>query len=126
MITSTSQPEKYLARFSDGAHEALSDTTPQYGGASAGFKPMTLLEAALANCITIVLRMAADKKGIPLAGVNATVTLKTDDPAQTVFEYSIELLGELTDEQRSFLLRAANACPVKKALAKPVVFQEKA
>lgn len=125
MITSISQPEKYLTRFSDGEHEGLSDTTPQYGGAFAGFRPMTLLEAALANCITMMLRIAADKKGMPLAGVNASVTLKTDDPAQTVFEYSIELLGELTDEQRTFLLRAANACPVKKALAKPVVFKEK-
>ncbi len=123
MITSTSLPEKFLARFSDGEHEGLTDTTPKYGGASAGFKPVELLEASLASCITTVLRIAADKRGIPLSGVKATVSLNLESKDESVFTYSIELQGELTDEQRATLLRAAEACPVKKALSRTVVFQ---
>lgn len=124
MIRSQSLPEKYKAVFSDGEHECATDTTAQWGGAGAGFKPMELLEASLAACIQTVLRMAADKRGIPLAGVTVTATLDTSSAAETVFGYKIELSGELTDEQRATLLRSVAGCPVKKALSKPVVFKE--
>lgn len=123
MITSTGLPEKYLARFTDGKREALTDTTPQHGGTGAGFKPMDLLEAAVASCITTVLRMAADKRGIPLTGIRASVGLNLESKEESVFTYSVELDGELTDEQRSTLLRAAEACPVKKALSRSIVFR---
>ncbi|MDP2847717.1 MAG: OsmC family protein [Humidesulfovibrio sp.] len=124
MITSTSQPDKYLARFTDGTHEAFADTTPEYGGAFAGFKPVDLLEAALANCITMVVRIAADKRGIPLAGVIVTAHLNRDNKDESVFEYTIDLQGELTDDQRAGLLRAASGCPVKKILSGAVSFKD--
>jgi putative redox protein len=124
MITSTSLPEKYLARFTDGTHEALADTAPEYGGAFAGFKPVDLLEAALANCVTMVVRIAADKRSIPLAGVSVQVKLNRENKDESVFEYSIDLRGELTDEQRATLLRAASGCPVKKILSGAVSFKD--
>ena len=113
MIFSKSLPEKYKAVFSDGEHECHTDTTAQWGGAGAGFKPMELLEASLAACIQTVLRIAADKRGIPLAGAKVTATLDTSNAAETVFGYKIDLD-----------LRAVAGCPVKKALSKPVVFKE--
>lgn len=124
MITSKSLPEKYKAVFSDGEHQCATDTTAQWGGAGAGFKPMELLEASLAACIQTVLRIAADKRGIPLSGVTVTATLDTSNAAETVFGYTIALEGELSAEQRETLMRAVAGCPVKKALSKPVVFKE--
>ncbi len=124
MITSTSLAEKYLARFTDGTHEALADTAQEYGGAFAGFKPVDLLEAALANCVTMVVRIAADKRNIPLAGVTVQVKLNRENKDESVFEYSIVLQGELTDEQRATLLRAASGCPVKKILSGAVSFKD--
>ncbi len=124
MISSKSLPEKYKAVFSDGEHECHTDTTAQWGGAGAGFKPMELLEASLAACIQTVLRIAADKRGIPLAGATVTATLDTSNAAETVFGYKIELEGDITPEQRETLMRAVAGCPVKKALSKPVVFKE--
>ena len=38
MITATSAGPAYLTRFSDGLHEGLADTTPDKGGAGAGFR----------------------------------------------------------------------------------------
>ncbi|GFK95111.1 hypothetical protein NNJEOMEG_02968 [Fundidesulfovibrio magnetotacticus] len=122
MIVSQSLEQDYLARFSDGTHEALSDTTPEHGGAAAGFSPHDLLEAALANCIVIISRMYAKKHDIPLEGVKATVTLRRDDPAKAVFEYSVEHQGDITPEQRERLLKAISACPVHKTLKREMVF----
>lgn len=124
MITSRSLPEKFRAVFSDGEHECHTDTVAQYGGAGAGFKPVELMEASLAACIQTVVRIAADKRGIPLEGVAVTATLDTSSAAETVFTYKVELAGQLTDEQRETLMRAAGGCPVKKALSKPVVFRQ--
>ncbi len=130
MITSTSLPEKFLTRFTDGAHEALADTTPEHGGQSGGFRPHALLEAALANCLCMTVRIAADKRGIPLAGVRASVVLsregqtgETGETDESVFTYAIELDGDLSEAQRAALLRAAGGCPVKKTLSRKVVFR---
>lgn len=122
MITCESLDQDFLARFTDGTHEALTDTTPQWGGASAGFAPHDLLEAALAGCITIVTRMSAKKHNIPLEGMSVKVTLNRDDPAKTVFTYSMDLKGDLTSEQCEKLRRAAKACPVHKTLCRQMEF----
>jgi len=123
MITSTSLQNKYLARFSDGVHEALADTSTDHGGQFAGFRPHDLLEAALANCLGMTIRIAADARGIPLAGVTVRVLLNRDNKDENVFEYDIALAGDLTEAQRASLLRAAQGCPVKKLLAGPVSFR---
>ncbi|MDR3641431.1 MAG: OsmC family protein [Humidesulfovibrio sp.] len=126
MITSTSLPEKYCARFTDGKHEALADAPVEMGGQFAGFKPVQMLEAALATCITIVLRIAADKREIPLEGAEAVVKLNQDNKDESVFEYRVELKGKLTDDQRTTLLRAVAGCPVKKIMGGAVSFKEMA
>ncbi|MHC1751879.1 OsmC family protein [Humidesulfovibrio sp.] len=126
MITSTSLSEKYLTSISDGKHEALTDAPEAMGGKSAGFKPVELLEAALSSCINIVLRVAADARAIPLAGITVHVKLNQDNKEESVFEYSIDMQGELTDEQRATLLHAVAGCPVKKILSGAVSFKNMA
>ncbi|MBU1230039.1 MAG: OsmC family protein [Proteobacteria bacterium] len=92
-------------------------------GGPGGFRPHDLLEAAVASCLCIVVRMAADKRGIPLAGVRASVAVNRDAKDESVFEYSLELEGDLTAEQRTLLLRAATACPVKRTLSRRIAFR---
>lgn len=123
MISSKNLPEKYLTSISDGKHEALTDAPEAMGGKSAGFKPVELLEAALSSCINIVLRVAADARAIPLAGITVHVKLNQDNKDESVFEYSIDMQGELTDEQRATLLHAVAGCPVKKILSGAVSFK---
>lgn len=124
MITSRSLTEKYQVRFSDGAYEAVTDAPAQYGGKGQGFKPVALMEAALATCVNTVIWVAAEARGIPLAGVKVTASVDLSGAEETVFTYAIELEGELTEEQRTSLLHAADGCPVKKALSKKVVFRK--
>jgi putative redox protein len=59
--------------FSNGQHHTAADNTPEKGGQGAGFRPHELLEAALASCTNIRLRMYADNYRIHLVGVRTTV-----------------------------------------------------
>jgi uncharacterized OsmC-like protein len=122
MITTKSLPDKYKTSFSDGTYEAVTDAPTSMGGKGEGFKPPVLLEASLATCINTVIRVAADARNIPLEGVEVSVTMKESNE-ETVFEYTVELAGDLTAEQRESVLRAIPGCPVKKALSKPIVFK---
>ncbi len=120
MIRATSEPVPYLTRFSDGEHESLADTTAAKGGQSAGFRPHDLLEAALATCIDITLRMYAAHHGFPLESVAVKVSLDRTNPEEVVFRYEVDADGGMTPEQRAKLLRAAGACPVSKTLGKRI------
>jgi putative redox protein len=124
MITTRSSPERYHTLFADGARSAPADTPSEKGGAGAGFRPHALLEAALATCIDMTVRMAADKYGIPLTGVQVTVTLNRSDPEAPCFEYTIELEGDLGTEARERLYGAASRCPVRRTLSRPLHFRQ--
>jgi Predicted redox protein, regulator of disulfide bond formation len=124
MITSKNLPAHYLTNISDGKHDALTDAPEAMGGQSAGFKPVELLEAALSSCINIVLRVSADARAIPLTGITVRVKLNTEKKDESVFEYSIDMQGDLTEAQRATLLHAVAGCPVKKILSSAISFKE--
>jgi len=122
MISARNEGSHYLTSFSDGTHQGLSDTTPDKGGNAAGFRPHDLLAAALACCVTMTVRMFADNHGLPLEAVTTKVGLNRDSADQVVFQYEIDLQGQLTPEQREKLAHAASACPVRRTLSKTIVF----
>jgi putative redox protein len=123
MIVSKSERTPYRTRFSDGTHEGGADTTADKGGSHAGFRPHDLLEAALANCVNMSVRMYADHHGVPLTGVTTRVTLDRHLPDEVVFQYEVEFEGDLTAEQKRALVAAARACPVRKTLSKRIRFE---
>lgn len=124
MIFSSSALEKYTTRFSNGEHEGLADTTRDKGGSQSGFRPHDLLEAALATCINMYLRMYAQTQQFPLEHVEVRVELdRSQSPEDALFRYEIELKGALTDKQRQKLLRVAQACPVRKTLSRKIRFE---
>jgi putative redox protein len=122
MIRAKSESTRYKTRFSDGKHECFSDTTADKGGEHSGFRPHDLLEAALAACVNMTVRMYADNHGIPLRGVTTNVSLDRTHPDEVVFRYDVELDGELTAEQQDRLFHAASVCPVRKTLSKRITF----
>ncbi|MBU2720860.1 OsmC family protein [Acidithiobacillus ferridurans] len=123
MIHTDSQAAKFLKRFTNGEHVAASDTTPDKGGGNLGFRPHELLEAALANCMNMTLRMSAEKHAIPLSGVFVTVSLNRNAPEGPMFEYSVEFRSSLSQVQKGQLLLALESCPVRNALSKPLHFR---
>lgn len=123
MIIASSEPQPYLTRFSNGKHTTNADTIADKGGGDSGFRPHELLEAALATCMNMHLRMYAANYGIGLGDVTTTVSLDRNSPTEAVFNYSIELSGQLDDEQRKKLLEIAETCPVHRTLSKKLSFR---
>ena len=124
MVTSHSANTPYRTRFSADGYEAYSDASEAKGGTGAGFGPHALLEGSVACCMNIWLRMYADKNGIPLREVVAEVRLNRQSSAETVFEYSVDLRGELTAEQRHELRQQLVDCPVSQTLLKRISFRD--
>ncbi len=124
MITCKNEILKYQTTFSNGKHTAYADATEDKGGKSSGFRPHELLEAALASCLNMHLRMYADTHNISLEEVQTTVTLDRSIPNEVIFKYSIDLVGSLTKEQRQRLLQIAKTCPVHKTLSKVISIQD--
>jgi putative redox protein len=122
MIQADSQPAKFQAQITNGSHVSTSDTTPDKGGANLGFRPHELLEAALANCMNMTLRMYSEKHAIPLSGVSVAVSLNRGNPSEPVFEYRVEFRGFISESQKIQLLSALEHCPVRTTLSKPLRF----
>jgi putative redox protein len=122
MVKTQSEPASFLTTVSTQFHRIPSDTVPDNGGSGAGFRPHELLEASLASCLNIWLRMYASKHGLPLASVETTVQLHKDREGEATFEYMIELKGDLTDAQRAKLLLIAETCPVRQTLSRQLKF----
>lgn len=123
MIETTSIDPPYAAHFSDGEHMGIADTTEDKGGSQSGFRPHDLLEAAFACCLNMTVRMYADSHTIPLQEVRTKVTLDREtNPEEAIFRYEIILEGDLTEEERTKLLSAARACPIKKTLSRKISF----
>ena len=117
MIEASETGAGYRNRLSNGKLVAQGDMPADKGGDGDGFRPHELLEAALASCMSMTVRMAAEKYGYPLEHVAVTVTLDRSDPEAFAFDYRLALSGDLTEAQRSRLERAAAQCPVSKTIA---------
>lgn len=122
MITATSSSQSYCTNLTDGVHANQADAPADLGGGTA-FTPSALLESALAACVNIVVRMYAERNNISLRGVKTRVELAHDAAEATVFRYAVDLDGDLTNEQRQKLEQVALACPIRRALSKPIRFE---
>lgn len=102
-----------------GRHALVADEPEAAGGADTGPTPIQYLEAGLAACTAMTVRMVAEHKSWPLEGVNVEIRLRTTrvgDKNDTRIARAVELLGALNDAQRTYLLQIANRCPVHRIL----------
>jgi len=125
MITTQSKEPRYLVQFTNGNQQAAADVLPMKGGQGAGFGPHELVEASLACCINMWIRMQADHLGIPVGAIAVTVSLKRDHPEEATFEYTAKLEGALSEDQRATLMQAADNCRVRRTLLKKLSFQRR-
>jgi uncharacterized OsmC-like protein len=65
---------RYLQNISVSRHLFQADEPAEVGGNDAGANPYELLLAALGACISITLRMYADRKHWPLEGVQVRLS----------------------------------------------------
>lgn len=123
MIHTKNEKVNYKTKFSNGKHSAFSDTTIDKGGSNSGFRPHELLEAALASCMNIHIRMFAENHDMDISKVKTEVSLDRNEPEFVVFEYKVEVDGKLTGLEKEKLLQIVQSCPVKKTLSKKIDFK---
>lgn len=121
----------YAQEITIGPHRLFSDEPKQAGGEDAGPSPYELLAAALGACTSMTIGMYARRKQWPLASV--TIRLRhskihavdcadcdTKEELLDRMDRDIELVGDLTGEQRKKLLEIADKCPVHRTLARAI------
>jgi len=119
MTTASIASTAYRAEIRNGRHELTADEPLNLGGGDTGPTPDELLEAALAGCTAITLRMYANRKEWPVTEINVAVNLERKDD-KTILTRNIQIEGAIDATQRERLLQIAKACPVSKTLSGPI------
>jgi len=122
---------KFAQEIFTDRHRLLADEPAAYGGSDTGPSPYDFLLVALGACTSMTMRIYAQRKELALE--RAAVTLAHDkihakdcEECETRegrvdrIERRIELVGELSDEDRRRLLEIADRCPVHRTLSSEI------
>lgn len=103
---------QYATLVNTRGHEFRLDEPTDRGGTDVGATPVEHALAALAGCKTITLRMYADRKGMNLESVR----VKVERDEETI-RCTLELEGDLTDDEKERLRQIGDRCPVHKMMS---------
>jgi redox-sensitive bicupin YhaK (pirin superfamily)/uncharacterized OsmC-like protein len=105
------------------SHQLNADASEAAGGSATGPDPHDLFDAALATCKAMTLQLYAKRKNIPLQEVKVEISRDDSDEAKGLYQLHVrlELIGELTTEQRGQLLAIADKCPIHKLMTQTEV-----
>jgi uncharacterized OsmC-like protein len=117
-------PKGFHTDFVARTHKLAADEPVSFGGTDTGPTPYEFLLMALGGCTVMTLRIYADRKGWPLE--QATVSVRQARPHEPDcerceveavgverIERKIALVGPLSEDQRSRLMKVADRCPVQ-------------
>ena len=113
--TVASEEKPYGVRIDAGGHALRGDEPVDHGGADTGPPPFGLFLSGLGACTAITLRMYAERKKWPLAGVDVKLTYIVQDKRTRWIERLITVHG-VDDDQRAKLAEIAEKTPVTKAV----------
>ena len=115
--TVTLSNRNYLAEAKMRNHFVTIDEPLDLGGDDNGPTPVEYLLTAIGGCVSITLRMYAERKGWDIGKITVNVYLKeesTEDGVKKSIIEEISFENEITNEQRVKLLNIAGKCPVAK------------
>ena len=118
--------DKYKTTIQTAGHQLIADE-PSPLGQDLGPNPYDYLLAALGACVTMTLRMYADRKGWGLEEVHVFLDqsrkyakdcedCESENGYVHIIEKKLKFIGELSEEQRKRLLEISDKCPVNKTL----------
>ncbi len=107
----------YLAEAKMRNHFAVIDEPIDKGGDDNGPTPVEYLLTAIGGCVSITLRMYAERKGWDLGKITVKVVQKQELTSEGIKKSLVEEISfekEVTEEQREKLIEIAGKCPVAK------------
>ncbi|MCA4893679.1 MAG: OsmC family protein [Cytophagales bacterium] len=122
MVSAIIVTDHFRTEITVGGKMVIADEPEELDGTNQGPAPGEFLLISLASCTAITLRMYADRKNWPIEKIIVEVNFEKVDN-KTIFKRELQLVGDLTDEQKARLLQIANACPVHKTLTNPIEIQ---
>jgi len=114
-VTAVLGETPYVVTLSAGSHEWLGDEPLESGGGDRGPTPHQLVLSGLGACTAITLRMYAERKGWPLAGVDVKLTYVVKDRDNRWIDRLVTLRG-VGEDQRAALAEIAEKTPVTRAV----------
>ena len=116
MISSSIGNEQYKVTHSNGRHTFFADEPEDKGGKDTAPTPDELLEAALASCTLVTLRMYTDHKKWDIGKAHIVVLLERTD-GKSIITRKLNFEKTITEEQKQRLVQVAKNCPVSKTLS---------
>lgn len=107
----------YLAEAKMRNHFAVLDEPVDRGGDNNGPTPVEYLLTAIGGCVSMTLRMYAERKKWDVGEITVNVTQKeelTPDGIKKSLTEEISFEKEITEVQKTKLLEIAGKCPVAK------------
>ena len=117
VIVSEVGPGPFVQSVTVRGHKLYADEPLSFHeGTDKGLSPNDFLLSSLGSCTSITLRMYARLKKLPLD----KIIIKLNKNENGEIDRKIELVGNLTDEQRNKLFEISNKCPIHKALTNTI------
>jgi len=119
--------EGLRAEATNGSHVLVFDEPVEDGGTDAGMTPVQAFLASLGACAVITMRLYAQRKEWDLKDAKVRVRLvrpergSKEPPKLT---QTIEIEGDLDEEQRERLRVIAGRCPVHRLVDSPLETEE--
>ncbi len=107
------------------------DEPKNIGGDNKGATPFELLQASLASCTAITLRMYCKKKAIKLEHLSVDIVKESimvqknesQKPVATqLYNVSLNIKGDVSEQDKKRMKKIAARCPVHLALKSPSQF----
>ena len=119
-ISITNKANSYESHITNGRHTVIADEPEDLGGTDKGMDPVDLVLAGLAECKVVTVRAKANKLGVELGEIRATLSIETGKGEGRSLASNIEVKldwdAHTSEEITEKILGAAGRCYVHRLL----------